>query len=85
MSAPSVKRSYPTGKHGVLTRHYLAMEVVMSSVYQMVSILKENYTLGELEERLELSTEDLEEGLDVLCEDQYDKVSEMLREDLWFF
>ena len=56
----------------------------MDKVYQMVEVLKENYTLGELEERLELSTEDLEDGLDVLVEDHFDAVSEMLKEDLWF-
>jgi tRNA1(Val) A37 N6-methylase TrmN6 len=51
---------------------------------RMVEILRENYSLSELEERLELTTEDLEDGWRYYVEDNYDEVLEFLKEDLWF-
>lgn len=49
----------------------------------MTKILLENYSLGELEERLELTTEDLEEGVRSYVECHPTKVQQFLREDLW--
>ena len=51
---------------------------------QMVRVLRENYSLGELEERLELTTEDLESGLAYLVDVRFEEIDEMLKEDLWF-
>jgi len=50
----------------------------------MVRVLRENYSLGELEERLELTTEDLESGLAYLVDVRFEEIDEMLKEDLWF-
>lgn len=52
--------------------------------WQMAKVLKENYSLGELEERLDVAPEDLENGWSVFVDEHYDKVLEFLREDLWF-
>ena len=51
---------------------------------QMVRVLREEYSLGELEERLDLTTDDLEGGLADLVDMRYEEIDEMLREDLWF-
>ena len=51
---------------------------------RMVHILKQEYSLGELEERLDIKPEDLEYGLSMYVDENYDKVVEFLREDLWF-
>ena len=48
-----------------------------------LSILKENYTLSELEERLDMTPEDVQDGLMMYVESNQEKVSRMLREDLW--
>lgn len=48
-----------------------------------LSILKENYTLSELEERLDMTPEDVQDGLLEYLESNQEKVSRMLREDLW--
>ena len=53
-------------------------------VRRMANILKQEYTLGELEERLELQAEDLDEGFQYYVDENYDKVLEFLRQDLWF-
>jgi len=54
------------------------------NIFQMVKVLRENYSLGELEERLDLTTEDLQYGLDVLVDERFEEIDEMLKEDLWF-
>lgn len=54
------------------------------NIRQMVRILKEQYSLSELEERLGLDPEDLEEGYEYFIDNNYDDVLEMLREDLYF-
>ena len=55
----------------------------MNNVQVMVRIIQENYTLGEIEERFEANTDSLSQGLDVYVEDNYDHVTQVLREDLW--
>lgn len=50
---------------------------------EMLKILREHYSLGELEERLGLTTEDLEDGLMALIEEREHDIDQMLREDLW--
>ena len=54
------------------------------NTYRMAAILKDNYSPGELEERLDLTMDDIEDGLNVFIDDNYDEVLEFLREDLWF-
>ena len=49
----------------------------------MYSILKEHYTLGELEERLDATTDELEDGLETYIREHEIEVAEMLKEDLW--
>ena len=50
---------------------------------EMVKILIENYTLSELEERLELTPGDVEHGLYVYVENNEHDIDQMLREDLF--
>jgi len=52
-------------------------------VKEAISILCENYSLAELEEKLGLKLEDLEEGLMEYVERHYKRVKEMLKEDLF--
>ena len=52
--------------------------------YRMAAILKQEYSPGELEERLGITMEDLQDGLVLYVDENYDKVQELLREDLWF-
>ena len=54
------------------------------NTHRMAQIIKENYMLSELEERLELMPKDFESGIEDFIDDNYDEVIEMLREDLWF-
>ena len=53
-------------------------------VRKIVRILKEEYSLSELEERLEIEPGDLEYGYEYYVEENYDEVIQVLREDLWF-
>ena len=55
----------------------------MTHLILMTRILQENYSLGEIEERFEATTEQLADGLDVYVEDNFDHVVNILREDLW--
>ena len=52
------------------------------TIKKMIELLKENYSLCELEERAEVTVSDLEDGLEVWIESKYEQVSEMLKEDL---
>lgn len=52
-------------------------------VNSLVKILVNEYTLGELEERLELTPSDLMEGFHAYVEEHEEVVREMLKEDLW--
>jgi len=52
------------------------------TIKKMIELLKENYSLCELEERIEVTVADLEDGLEVWIESKYEQVSEMLKEDL---
>lgn len=56
----------------------------MNEMYRMVKILKDNYSLDELQERFDATTEDLEYGITTYVEDNFDHVAQVLREDLWF-
>ena len=47
-------------------------------------ILLTEYTLSELEDRLGCNLADLEYGVGPYVEDNYDLVSDMLKEDLYF-
>lgn len=49
---------------------------------RMIEMLKENYSLCELEERVEATVSDLEDGLEVWIENNFETVEEMLKEDL---
>jgi len=49
----------------------------------MTRILQENYSLGEIEERFDATTEQLAEGLDAYVDENFDHVATVLREDLW--
>lgn len=51
---------------------------------QIINILCKHYTLSELEDRLNLSTEDVIHGLEVYVEENYESIAEMLQEDLFF-
>lgn len=55
---------------------------VMNSLLA-VKILCENYSPGELEERLEFTLFDVADGLEVYVEQHWDEVMELLREDLY--
>ena len=52
------------------------------TIKKMFELLKENYSLCELEERIEVTVSDLEDGLEVWVEERYEQISEMLKEDL---
>jgi len=52
------------------------------TIKKIIELLKENYSLCELEERIEATVADLEDGLEVWIEERYEEVSEMLKEDL---
>ena len=52
------------------------------STTDMVELLIRHYSLTELEDKLDLHIEDLEEGLLDYVESQYERVKEMLEEDL---
>lgn len=52
-------------------------------VRKIVQILKSDYTLSELEERLEMEPADLEYGYTYYVEENYENVLAMLREDLY--
>jgi len=52
------------------------------TIKKIIELLKENYSLCELEERIEATVSDLEDGLEVWIEEKYQEVSEMLKEDL---
>ncbi len=52
---------------------------------RIVKILKENYSLSELEERLGLEPEDLDDGYLYFVAGNMEEVLEMLREDLYVF
>ena len=54
----------------------------MANKWEMARIIKEEYTLTELEDRLEMKPSDLED-LEDYVEDHYDVVLEFLKEDLW--
>lgn len=51
---------------------------------RMIKILKESYSLSELEDRLNIVPEDLMEGYEYLIEQRYEDILEMLREDLYY-
>lgn len=51
---------------------------------RMAKILKQEYSLSELEERFGIEPKDLEYGLDTYVDEHYEDVLEVLREDLWF-
>lgn len=51
---------------------------------KMVKILKGNYSLTELEERLSITPEDLEDGYLYFVEENYEVILEMLKEDLFY-
>jgi len=50
----------------------------------MAQIIKEYYTLSELEERLNTKPEDLDNGVLYYVDQNFEEVQEFLREDLWF-
>jgi hypothetical protein len=50
---------------------------------QLSELLVNNYTLGELEERLDLTTGDIQYGLEEYVENNFVEVQQMLREDLY--
>jgi len=52
-------------------------------MHEIIGILIENYSLGELEERLEVTLEDLRDGLEDYVESHYTDVTDMLKEDLF--
>ena len=52
-------------------------------VGDMVELLIRHYSLAELEDKLDLHIEDLEEGLLDYVESQYERVKSMLEEDLF--
>ena len=62
----------------------MAMEAARMKEQRMVQIIKESYTLSELEDGLGTSVEDLEDGLLSYIEEHYEEVHQLLREDLWF-
>ena len=51
---------------------------------KMARILREEYSLSELEECLNITPEELDEGYLYFVEEHYDKVLALLREDLFF-
>jgi len=51
---------------------------------EMARILREEYSLSELEECLNITPEDLDEGYLYFVEEHYDEVLTLLREDLFF-
>lgn len=55
----------------------------MERVQEMALILLENYTLGELEERFDLTTEDIKDGLEGCVEKNYKSIKRGLKEDLF--
>ena len=55
----------------------------MEPIKLMTRILQENYSLGEIEERFDATTEQLAEGLDAYVDENFDHVATVLREDLW--
>lgn len=55
----------------------------MNHTILMTRILQENYSLGEIEERFDATTDQLADGLDVYVEDNFDHVATILREDLF--
>jgi len=59
------------------------MEIAMNHTILMTRILQENYSLGEIEERFDATTDQLADGLDVYVEDNFDHVATILREDLF--
>jgi hypothetical protein len=60
----------------------LAKEVAVDA-QQLSELLVDNYTLGELEERLDLTTGDVQFGLEEYVENNFVEVQQMLREDLY--
>jgi len=50
---------------------------------KIVKILKREYSLSELEDRLGITPDDLEEGYLYMVEERMEEIIEMLREDLW--
>lgn len=50
----------------------------------MANIMMNSYTLGELEERFELSPVDLRDGFEPYVEENFDEVALVLQEDLFF-
>jgi len=55
----------------------------LDNVKKLVKILKKEYSLSELEERLGITGHDLEEGYMYMVEERMDDIIMMLREDLW--
>ena len=48
----------------------------------MVELIKDNYALCELEDRLGTTVADLEDGLEIWIENNLEEIEEMLKEDL---
>ena len=55
----------------------------MSRVETLAQILVENYSLGELEERFDATSEQLYDGFEDYVEHNFKRVKEVLREDLF--
>lgn len=53
------------------------------SIEEIVYILVRNYTLTNLEERLESTVLDFQDGLESFVEDNYEIILEILKEDRW--
>lgn len=62
----------------------MAMEAALMNEQRMAQIIKEYYTLSELEERLNTKPEDLDNGVLYYVDQNFEEVQEFLREDLWF-
>ena len=61
----------------------LTQEIPLES-REMIRILRDEYTLGELEEYLGLTSQELEDGYEAYVDINYDKVLQLLREELYF-
>lgn len=70
------------GNLGASINHSLEMETVNARI--LTAILVNNYSLSELEERLNISMEDLHDCLEEYCESNLEEVSQLLQEDLFF-
>mgnify|MGYP000079351659 CR=1 FL=1 len=55
----------------------------VASVNEITKVLRENYSLGELEDRFDTTTEELLE-LENYVESNYSKILHLLKEDLFF-